>query len=90
MGDMLVEMLEKRVKSRFSHRYVFVPPARSIPAYWEICKQGLVIDGEVAEREGLLTELEGFDEFMGYWSKKIDVRSYPQARRCLAEMDKRC
>ena len=86
----VVEMLEKRVKSRFSHRYVFVPPARSIPAYWEICKQGLVIDGEVAEREGLLTELEGFDEFMGYWSKKIDVRSYPQARRCLAEMDKRC
>ena len=82
----VVEMLEKRVKSRFSHRYVFVPPARSIPAYWEICKQGLVVDGEVAEREGLLTELEGFDEFMGYWSKKIDVR-FPSPSPALPSRD---
>lgn len=73
----VVEMLEKRVKSRFSHRYVFVPPARSLPAYWDICKQGLAVDGEVAEIEGLETGLEGFDEFLGYWSKKIDVGSRP-------------
>lgn len=73
----VVEMLEKRVKSRFSHRYVFVPPARSLPAYWDICKQGLIVDGEVAETVGLKTDLEGFDEFMEYWSKKIDVRSRP-------------
>lgn len=71
----VVEMLEKRVKSRFSHRYVFVPPARSIPAFWDICKQGLITDREAAETDGLATDLEGFDEFMEYWSKKIDVCS---------------
>ena len=73
----VVEMLEKRVKSRFSHRYVFVPPARSLTAYWDVCRQGLAVDKEAAEKEGLETGLEGFDEFMEYWSKKVDVRCYP-------------
>lgn len=69
----VVELLEKRVKSRFSHRYVFLPPARSIPAYWDICRQGLVVEGDDDRGEGLHADLEGFDEFMEYWSKKIDV-----------------
>lgn len=73
----VVEMLEKRVKSRFSHRHAFVPPPRSLPAYWEICKQGLLVDKEDARREGLDTDLEGFGEFMEYWTKKIDVRNLP-------------
>ena len=73
----VVEMLEKRVKSRFSHRHVFLPPARSIPAYWEMCKQGLVVEGDDARGEGLDADLEGFDEFMEYWSKKIDVSHHP-------------
>jgi origin recognition complex subunit 4 len=71
----VVEMLEKRVKSRFSHRYVFVPPARGMVAYWEICRQGLLVRKEDAEGEGMDTELEGHGEFMEYWSKKIEVSS---------------
>ena len=40
----VVESLEKRVKSRFSHRYVYLGLPKSIAAYWDICKQGLGID----------------------------------------------
>lgn len=69
----IVEMLEKRVKSRFSHRYVFIAPPRNIAAYWEVCRQGLVVDKDEAYDEGMDTKLEGFDEFMEYWGKKIDV-----------------
>ncbi|SPN97555.1 related to origin recognition complex subunit 4 [Cephalotrichum gorgonifer] len=73
----VVEMLEKRVKSRFSHRHAFLPPPRSLAAYWEICKQGLTVDRDDARGVGLDVDLEGFDEFMDYWSKKID-RLYKQ------------
>lgn len=69
----VVEMLEKRVKSRFSHRFVYVAPARSLTGFWEVCRQGLVVDKDDAAEEGMDTELEGFDEFMEYWAKKIDV-----------------
>ncbi|KAF5019639.1 hypothetical protein F66182_8343 [Fusarium sp. NRRL 66182] len=31
----VVEMLEKRVKSRFSHRYVYLSLPKSLPAYWQ-------------------------------------------------------
>jgi len=71
----VVEMLEKRVKSRFSHRHVYLAPPRSLPAYWEICRQGLTVDKEDALDAGLNTDLEGFDEFMEYWSRKIEVSS---------------
>lgn len=47
----VTEMLEKRVKSRFSHRYVLVPLARSFEMFSDICFAGL--DGEGA---GVLVE----------------------------------
>ncbi|KAM5375303.1 hypothetical protein ACJZ2D_006132 [Fusarium nematophilum] len=31
----VVEMLEKRVKSRFSHRYVYLSLPKSLPAFWQ-------------------------------------------------------
>lgn len=40
----VTEMLEKRVKSRFSHRYVFVPLARSFDMFSEVCFAGLDVD----------------------------------------------
>ena len=40
----VVESLEKRVKSRFSHRYVHLIHAKSFPAFLEICKAGLLCD----------------------------------------------
>lgn len=72
----VVEMLEKRVKSRFSHRYVYLHLPRSLPAYWQMCKQGLLVDKDDAEAEGLDVDLEGYDEFHSYWSHKVEVSPF--------------
>ncbi|KAJ5569647.1 uncharacterized protein N7459_009077 [Penicillium hispanicum] len=40
----VTEMLEKRVKSRFSHRYVYVPLPRSLETFSEICLASLDLD----------------------------------------------
>lgn len=69
----VVESLEKRVKSRFSHRYVYMSLAKTLPAYWSVCKQGLMVDDEDVEQEGLEVSLTGFADFYQYWTKKIDV-----------------
>ncbi|RWA12614.1 hypothetical protein EKO27_g2480 [Xylaria grammica] len=69
----VVESLEKRVKSRFSHRYVYLSLPKSLPAYWEICKQGLIVDKEDLEAEGFDTNLQGLYEFHDYWNKKIEA-----------------
>ena len=69
----VVEMLEKRVKSRFSHRYVYLSMPKSLPAYWQVCRQGLVVDSDEAEKEGINTYLEGHAEFQKYWNEKIEV-----------------
>lgn len=68
----VVESLEKRVKSRFSHRYVYLSLSKTLPAYWAICKQGLTVDDEDAKSEGLDVTLDGFTKFQDYWTKKID------------------
>lgn len=69
----VVESLEKRVKSRFSHRYVYLSLAKSLPAYWDICKQGLLVADEDAQAEGLDVSLKGFTQFQEYWTKKIEA-----------------
>ncbi|UPK96031.1 hypothetical protein LCI18_006966 [Fusarium solani-melongenae] len=68
----VVEMLEKRVKSRFSHRYAYLSMPKSLPAYWQMCRQGLVVDSDEAEKEGINTYLEGHAEFQEYWNQKIE------------------
>ena len=72
----VVESLEKRVKSRFSHRYVYLSLPRSLPAFWDICRQGLIVDKDDLEPEGFDTDLQGLYEFHGYWEKKIEVGVY--------------
>lgn len=67
----VVESLEKRVKSRFSHRYVYMSLPKTFREYWEICRQGLVVDDEDAKAEGLDISLEGHAKFHEYWGKKI-------------------
>ncbi|KAK3954622.1 origin recognition complex subunit 4 C-terminus-domain-containing protein [Pseudoneurospora amorphoporcata] len=67
----VVECLEKRVKSRFSHRYVYLSLPKSLPAYWEICKQGLVVDDEDMEAEGIDEAVEGHTEFTEWWNAKV-------------------
>jgi origin recognition complex subunit 4 len=76
----VVESLEKRVKSRFSHRYVYLSLPKSLPAYWDICKQGLSIDDEDMVREGIDPKLQGHDAFWGWWNEKVDVSS-PSTQR---------
>lgn len=69
----VVEMLEKRVKSRFSHRYVFLSQPKSLPAYWQICKQGLTVDDQDMASEGIDVNLKGHGEFMATWNGMIEV-----------------
>lgn len=69
----VVESLEKRVKSRFSHRYVYLSLAKSLPTYWNICKQGLALSEEDAKDEGIDVSLKGFDKFQKFWDKKIET-----------------
>jgi origin recognition complex subunit 4 len=72
----VMESLEKRVKSRFSHRYVHLSLPRSLPAYWEICKQGLVVDDEEAGADGFDGSVSGQDEFLSFWNTMIEVSDH--------------
>ncbi|KAI1877407.1 hypothetical protein JX265_003415 [Neoarthrinium moseri] len=69
----VVESLEKRVKSRFSHRYVHLSLPKSLLAYWDICKQGLLVDKEDLETEGFDLSLDGLDEFRAYWDQQVEA-----------------
>jgi origin recognition complex subunit 4 len=52
----VIDSLEKRVKSRFSHRYVHLRLAKTFTAFQEICKAGLFIEPEhlSVEERGIL------------------------------------
>lgn len=69
----VVESLEKRVKSRFSHRYVYLSLPKSLPAYRDVCKQGLTVDDEDMALEGIDRALEGHSAFWGWWNERIEV-----------------
>jgi len=75
----VVETLEKRVKSRFSHRYVYMSQPKTLPAFWKLCRQGLVVDDEDLEKEGLDMAIEGAPAFQKWWTDKIEVRHPPLA-----------
>ena len=69
----VAESLEKRVKSRFSHRYVHLSLPKSLPAFWDICKEALTVNTEEPDAEGFDTGIAGQDEFLAYWQSMIDV-----------------
>lgn len=69
----VVEMLEKRVKSRFSHRYIYLSLPKNLAAFWQVCRQGLMLGDVEPEEEGLDQSVEGFTEFQAYWDHKIEV-----------------
>ncbi|KAI9678343.1 MAG: hypothetical protein M1817_006289 [Caeruleum heppii] len=66
----VVESLEKRVKSRFSHRSVHLSLSKTLGGFWEACKQGVrVTEGEMEEQGqslgktgGLTTAWDGYLE----------------------------
>ncbi|KAL2889584.1 Origin recognition complex subunit 4 [Ceratocystis lukuohia] len=80
----VVEMLEKRVKSRFSHRYVYMTPARSLPAFWDVCRQGLVVDEDDAVKEGLDPASNGFAAFQSFWTDMVgQLHEQPEFQKFL-------
>ncbi|KAE8160301.1 AAA ATPase domain-containing protein [Aspergillus tamarii] len=79
----VTEMLEKRVKSRFSHRYVYVPLPRSLEGFSEICLAGLDLeDKEVSdyleeanpETRSIITS-EKFGRLLEGWRAYLQVYS---------------
>ena len=70
----VVEALEKRVKSRFSHRYVHLPLPKSFTVYKEICKQGMSMDiMEFMDEMGDIPNQSGSGDFMHYWDPMVEV-----------------
>ena len=70
----VTEMLEKRVKSRFSHRYVFVPLPRTFEMFSEICFAGLNLeDGELAGYYGSGTKAECWKKLLEGWGIYLEV-----------------
>jgi origin recognition complex subunit 4 len=69
----VVESLEKRVKSRFSHRYVHLSLPRNLPAFWEICKDGLITDAKELEAAGFDSDVAGLDQCLSFWQSMIEV-----------------
>ncbi|KAF4627451.1 hypothetical protein G7Y89_g10707 [Cudoniella acicularis] len=67
----VVESLEKRVKSRFSHRYVYLSLPRSLPMFWEICRECLII-GTDEINEGSDTRTSDQEAFVSFWNLMID------------------
>lgn len=76
----VVEMLEKRVKSRFSHRYIYLSLPKTLPAYWQVCRQGLLLEKADLVKEGIDATLEGYEDFHKYWRHKIEVN--PHTHSC--------
>ncbi|KAH7319905.1 origin recognition complex subunit 4 C-terminus-domain-containing protein [Stachybotrys elegans] len=68
----VVEMLEKRVKSRFSHRYIYLSLPKTLPAYWQVCRQGLLVERTEWKREGVDASVEGWEDFHKHWKHRIE------------------
>lgn len=79
----VVEMLEKRVKSRFSHRYVHLSLPKNYPTFWQICKQGLVVDEIDMEAESIDVSVEGHEQFRQNWNRMIEVSPLLPSRASL-------
>ena len=74
----VADFLEKRVKSRFSHRHVHVPLARSLPDFWAVCSQGLMLSEQ--ERDGICRAFEDglaerIREDLRTWNDGVQVGS---------------
>lgn len=77
----VTEMLEKRVKSRFSHRYVYVPLPRTYEIFSDICMASLDIDdSEVLQLASSLGDRHAIVESSGWktllegWKVYLKVR----------------
>lgn len=81
----VTEMLEKRVKSRFSHRYVFVPLPKSLDTFSGICYTGLNVDeSEISEfnafaspGKGSVMRSQNWTTLLDGWRTYLKVEPYP-------------
>lgn len=81
----VTENLEKRVKSRFSHRYVFLPRPRSFAQFSDICLAALTIEenessqshvfGNRGEDIAAALETQQGKELIRGWNTYLKVRS---------------
>lgn len=78
----VTEMLEKRVKSRFSHRYTYVPLPRSFETFSDICLGSLDLSDtemvDIADELGperTLVESDKWNTLLGGWKEYLKVRS---------------
>ena len=71
----VTEVLEKRVKSRFSHRYTFLPLPRTLDVFREICFAALDV------LEGQEEEDERWKKFLQEWRLylKVILPSFPSS-----------
>jgi hypothetical protein len=86
----VVDSLEKRVKSRFSHRHVHLSLPKSLTAFWEICRQALLISEDdiqtAEERAVLMPDQEG--DISQIWNGVVEVCSrYPVLTIMLTRRD---
>ncbi|GLI81529.1 origin recognition complex subunit 4 [Penicillium ochrochloron] len=74
----VTEMLEKRVKSRFSHRYVYIPLPKTYETFSEICLASLDLDENEVEElaaghgsENAITKTAGWETILQGWKEYL-------------------
>lgn len=79
----VTEMLEKRVKSRFSHRYVYVPLPRTFEIFSDICMASLDLDDNESLQitnalgsERTVLETGGWKTLLEGWRLYLKVRAH--------------
>jgi origin recognition complex subunit 4 len=86
----VTEMLEKRVKSRFSHRYVYVPLPRTFDIFSDICMASLDLDdsetlqlaGSLGDRH-VIVESDGWKALLEGWKVYLKVHDLSQSTRLI-------
>ena len=80
----VAEHLEKRVKSRFSHRYVYLAPAKNLQVFTEMCKSTLKIhDNDFVFSRKSSKDLLSAQET---WNKHVEVCTCPVRVRSLSPL----
>jgi len=82
----VAESLEKRVKSRFSHRFVHLSPPKTLLDFWNVCRTALVVaeedilgaHGKLAD--DLLSHEGNTASVASLWERYVDVRVHSHSR----------
>ena len=72
----VVDSLEKRVKSRFSHRYVHLSLPKSLATFWDVCKQAITVAKEDLHSQsgsGPQKMAGEMERLVAAWNSSVDV-----------------